>query len=227
MLFDEAVVLIRRARSHQDAKFGKYRKLPDKRWLRILQEELGESSAEIESHDDASLRDELAQTAAVAFCWLECRRDNEIRLFDDVLECVKEELKLQKALPVQYEDHEDILCKIVVALGEVANEISNGLPSDDWLEDDINVVAALVIWWLENLPSVLPKYQWTCKLGNHYATINGHNVGIFPYTEFGSVYKWTVREVTDVVQTHIHGLRDYHLDRLKVKAEQYFERLEE
>ena len=226
MQFDEAVTLIKRARDFQDFKFGANRLLPDKRWLRILQEELGESSAEIESHDDARLRDELAQTAAVAFCWLECRRGDKIRSFEDVLDEVKEELKLQKAVVAQYEDHEGILCKVVVAVGEAANELENGIPHDIELEINITSVAALLIWWMESIPALLPRYKWSSEKGwcQYRANINGYRVGLFHPAHGNN--KWKVRDISKAVHKHIRELEDDHLDRLKVRAEQYFENLD-
>ena len=64
-------------RRRQDEKWGANRDLPDRTWLTILIEEVGECArASLEHADSAALRAEIVQVAAVAVAWLECIRDN-------------------------------------------------------------------------------------------------------------------------------------------------------
>lgn len=64
-----ALALIFAERTSQDAKWGSQRQHPDKMWLTILLEEVGEIARAI--LEGTPVKPELVQVAAVALCWLE------------------------------------------------------------------------------------------------------------------------------------------------------------
>lgn len=71
-----ALAEVQRERIRQDEKWGEQNH-NDYRWLAIATEELGEA-AQAMLHDEfggdhaGTLREELVQTAAVIFAWIEC-----------------------------------------------------------------------------------------------------------------------------------------------------------
>jgi len=58
-------------RGRQDAKWGSQRDLPDRTWLAILVEEVGEVAKAMLEHDDEGLKKEIVQVAAVAVAMIE------------------------------------------------------------------------------------------------------------------------------------------------------------
>ena len=63
-----------RERRNQDFKWGRgFPTRNDDRWLAILTEEVGEAAQAILKGDEANLRTEVMQCAAVCLAWLELR----------------------------------------------------------------------------------------------------------------------------------------------------------
>lgn len=72
----DVVTDISNERQRQDDKWGSQRDLTDEKWGVILGEEYGEVCRAVCEHDDAQLRKELIQVAAVAVAWVEALDGN-------------------------------------------------------------------------------------------------------------------------------------------------------
>lgn len=69
---DAAIGLVRSERKSQDRRWGADRDLPNRTWLAVLVEEVGEvAKADLEHEGDGRMVLELAQVAAVAVAWIE------------------------------------------------------------------------------------------------------------------------------------------------------------
>ena len=74
MKFNDIIELIKLERIRQDKKWGSQRELPDRTWLTILVEEVGEIAKATLEHDEANLKEEIIQVVAVCVCWLENKK---------------------------------------------------------------------------------------------------------------------------------------------------------
>jgi NTP pyrophosphatase (non-canonical NTP hydrolase) len=74
MKFEDIIDAIKLERIRQDNKWGTPRDLPDRTWLTILVEEVGEIAKATLEHDETNLREEIIQVAAVCISWLENRK---------------------------------------------------------------------------------------------------------------------------------------------------------
>jgi NTP pyrophosphatase (non-canonical NTP hydrolase) len=77
----EAIGRVLTERDSQDEKWGANRSLPNRTWLAILVEEVGEvAKADLDHEPTERVVDELAQAAAVAVAWMAMMiRDSEGR----------------------------------------------------------------------------------------------------------------------------------------------------